>query len=232
MKKIKSTDIVLLSYSGGIDSLGTFLYLYQEYNVIPIITWTTFENNKPVQIIENFYRNEQLDILNKSLDIEIPIEQGLEFKSIKSNGGNYNGCFQPWVWITSLSQTICNIDKYLKDKPEDTNVYIATGYTKKDFQDNYCKLIRITPLMKNIVDNTVTMLNQELPCPELIFPVKNLSKKEVYKRILDFDKKYNTNLANTIWYCEFPDIETGKELRYVPCGECNKCKEFNTMINS
>ena len=92
--------------------------------------------------------------------------------------------------------------------------YRALGYVKGDSAIKNLEKIRAVYNVHNLITFKVL--------PKLVFPIKNISKTEIYQHL---QTKYPNILADCVW-CEAPK---GRNL--TACGECTPCKRHSKELS-
>ena len=96
---------------------------------------------------------------------------------------------------------------------------IAMGRTATDLETVHSNFIERMERAQKIVD-AVYSIETFKTRPEYIFPVVDLTKKEIYDMLPE-------EVRNLTWSCRYPKQD--EKSNWIPCNECPTCKEINDV---
>lgn len=217
---ISYKEDILVAFSGGFDSFAMFLKLLEmkKYNVHLFYyelennvykTWCERTNLKSlvISITEKYKVKSNTNFYETSklkIDIEEPIRR-------------YFAQSPAWLFLLGY-------DCLCYEFPN-----VAVGCNKDDLKNCW------SPLKKRYQDyiNSFWNLIQEdsYTYPEVIFPLENMTKKEVLQYLKSKEKELQLDMISKIWTCEHPvAVRENGFVGYKPCEICNKCKELKENL--
>ena len=196
---------ILVMWSGGLDSTGV---------VYKILTDPEYKDHK-IHIHSMGLGNIE-NRAGAEYEATMKIRKWLtkncrEFEFTRSQH-DYKFMGNNFIWdmdicaFMSAQITKCTFDKY---------EYIAMGRTKTDLETAHANFHERMRRAQAVVDAIYLIDHKKRP--EYIFPVVDLTKKEIYDMLPE-------EIRDLTWSCRYPQRD--EKSNYLVCGECPTCEEI------
>lgn len=189
-------------YSGGLDSTGMLYKLLTETDYIIHVHFINNINKENRHNAEKLSCDLCLDWLKINCRPFKYTESVTDFSFLR-------GSF-PWdVDVTNFTAGQILLNSNIQ--------YVAIGQTKTDIERRFSDPIKFKRSQK-ILDVILETNNSKV---EKIFPISNMTKKEIWHYIPD-------ELRKKTWSCRRPKEVNGV---FFPCNSCVTCLEINQILN-